>query len=260
MTGRSSGPVRIWSLAERPELETPGYEVMTAGWPAFILASEVAARHWPRVLGAFAAFQAALVEEATGAVVGMGYSVPFAWDGTVAGLPAGWDGVVERAVDDLDRGRPATTAAALSITLARSHHGRGLSGRLLGGLRAIAAAHGLDGLVAPVRPTLKSRYPLTPMERYVRWTRADGAPFDPWLRVHWRLGAELLELCPASMRITGAVADWEAWTGMRFPESGRYVVPDALVPVDIDIGRDLGTYVEPNVWVRHQPQARWTQG
>jgi GNAT superfamily N-acetyltransferase len=260
MTGRSSDPVRIWSLAERPELETPGYEVMAAGWPAFILASEVATRHWPRVLGAFAAFQAALVEEATGTVVGMGYSVPFAWDGTVAGLPAGWDGVVERAVDDLDRGRPATIAAALSITLARSHHGLGLSRRLLGGLRAIAAAHGLGGLVAPVRPTLKSRYPLTPMERYMRWTGADGAPFDPWLRVHWRLGAELLEVCPASMRITGTVADWEAWTGMRFPESGSYVVPDALVPVDIDMGRDLGTYVEPNVWVRHQPQARWTQG
>jgi hypothetical protein len=62
------------------------------------------------------------------------------------------------------------------------------------------------------------------------------------------------------MRITGTVADWEAWTGMRFPDSGRYVVPDALVPIDIDTARDLGTYVEPNVWVRHQPQARLTQG
>jgi len=260
MSGRSSGPFRICSLAERPELETPGYEVMAAGWPAFILASEVAARYWPRVLTAFAAFQLALVEDATGAIVGMGYSVPFAWDGTVAGLPAGWDGVVEQAVDDLDRGRPATAAAALSITLAGSHLGLGLSRRLLGGLRAVAGENGLDGLVAPVRPTLKSRYPLTPMERYVRWTRADGTPFDPWLRAHWRLGAELLDVCPASMRITGKVADWEAWTGMRFPESGSYVVPDALVPVDIDTGRDLGTYVEPNVWVRHQPQARWTQG
>jgi hypothetical protein len=260
MSGRSSGPVRICSLAERPELEAPGHEVMAAGWPAFILASEVAARNWPRVLAAFAAFQLALLDDTTGAVVGMGYSVPFAWDGTVTGLPAGWDGVVEQAVDDLDRGRPATTAAALSITLAGSHHGLGLSRRLLGGLRAVASAHGLSGLVAPVRPTLKSRYPLTPMERYVRWTGADGTPFDPWLRVHWRLGAELLEVCPASMRVTGTVADWEAWTGMRFPESGRYVVPDALVPVDFDTVRDLGTYVEPNVWVRHHPQARWTQG
>jgi hypothetical protein len=168
--------------------------------------------------------------------------------------------VVERAVDDLDRGRPATAAAALSITLTGSHLGLGLSGQLLHGLRAVAGGHGLRALLAPVRPTLKSRYPLTPMERYVRWQRDDGAPFDPWLRVHRRLGGQLLEVCPASMRITGTVADWEGWTGMRFPDSGSYVVPDGLVPVEIDVGRDLGTYLEPNVWVRHQPQAAFTKG
>jgi len=61
-------------------------------------------------------------------------------------------------------------------------------------------------------------------------------------------------------RITGTVADWEGWTGTRFADSGSYVVPDGLVPVDIDVGRDLGTYVEPNVWVRRQPQAAFTKG
>jgi hypothetical protein len=34
--------------------------------------------------------------------------------------------------------------------------------------------------------------------------------------------------------ISGTVAEWEEWTGMRFPDSGAYVVPGALVPVDID--------------------------
>jgi hypothetical protein len=29
-------------------------------------------------------------------------------------------------------------------------------------------------------------------------------------------------------------------------------VPDALVPVDIDVERGTGRYVEPNVWVRHR--------
>jgi hypothetical protein len=28
-------------------------------------------------------------------------------------------------------------------------------------------------------------------------------------------------------------------------------VPGALVPVRIDRERDVGTYVEPNVWMRH---------
>jgi hypothetical protein len=38
---------------------------------------------------------------------------------------------------------------------------------------------------------------------------------------------------------------------MAFPETGPYVIPEALVPVEIDRERDLGRYVEPNVWVRH---------
>ena len=46
-------------------------------------------------------------------------------------------------------------------------------------------------------------------------------------------------------------ADWEQWTEMAFPESGTYVVPGALVPVEIDRDRDAGLYVEPNVWMVH---------
>ena len=54
------------------------------------------------------------------------------------------------------------------------------------------------------------------------------------------------------MTITGTVAEWEGWTGMLFPESGDYVVPGALELVTIDREADLGTYVEPNVWMHHQ--------
>ncbi len=53
------------------------------------------------------------------------------------------------------------------------------------------------------------------------------------------------------MRISGSVTDWEGWTGMRFPDTGSYVVPGALVPVEIDRERDEGVYVEPNVWMHH---------
>lgn len=39
---------------------------------------------------------------------------------------------------------------------------------------------------------------------------------------------------------------------MRFPESGEYIVEGALVPVEMDVERDRGTYVEPNVWMVHE--------
>jgi hypothetical protein len=102
-----------------------------------------------------------------------------------------------------------------------------------------------------VRPTLKERYPLVDADRYARWVRDDGLPFDPWLRVHARADAKLVGVCPSSMRIPGTVAEWEEWAAMAFPDSGDYVVPGALTTVRIDRGADLGLYVEANVWMHH---------
>ena len=36
-----------------------------------------------------------------------------------------------------------------------------------------------------------------------------------------------------------------------FSESDAYVVPGALSPVKMELERDLGSYEEPNVWMRH---------
>jgi hypothetical protein len=103
-----------------------------------------------------------------------------------------------------------------------------------------------------VRPTLKARYPLTPIERYIEWSRPDGAPLDPWIRTHWRLGARVLAPAPRSQVITGTVDEWQTWTGMAFPDSGDYIIPGGLDTLRIDRSTDQGTYVEPNVWVQHQ--------
>jgi hypothetical protein len=56
------------------------------------------------------------------------------------------------------------------------------------------------------------------------------------------------------MTLEGGVAEWESWTGMAFPEIGAYVLPQALVPIEIDRASGRGRYVEPNVWMRHSPR------
>jgi hypothetical protein len=91
-----------------------------------------------------------------------------------------------------------------------------------------------------------------PIERYAHWTRPDGLPFDAWMRVHARLGAEVIALAPQSMYITGTVVDWQEWTGLRFPESGQYVVQGAPQPIEINLEKDLGVYYDPNVWMLHE--------
>jgi hypothetical protein len=54
------------------------------------------------------------------------------------------------------------------------------------------------------------------------------------------------------MEITGTVGEWEEWAGLRFPESGEYVVKGALQPVTIDVKHDKGLYYDPNVWMWHK--------
>jgi hypothetical protein len=118
-------------------------------------------------------------------------------------------------------------------------------------MRALAAEHGFGAALAPLRPVWKERYPLAAIDRYAAWTRADGLPFDPWIRAHVALGARMLRPEPRSLRISGTVADWEGWTGMAFPETGEYVFPQGLAPLAIDREADTGLYFEPNVWVVH---------
>jgi GNAT superfamily N-acetyltransferase len=235
--------------------ERPGSQPHTAGlrerlWPEFLYHDPVLDRHLGRVIADDAAFQFYAWDDAREEVVGVGMAVPAMWDGDAASLPdAGIDAVVEARFAE---GAPEPTVlCALQILIAPEYRGRGLSSRMIRRMAEIGRDHGLDTLIAPVRPTLKQSYPLTPMERFVTWRRPDGTLLDPWLRTHERLGAEIAKVAPQSSTIPGSVAEWEEWTGLTLPETGPYVVPGALVPVEIDRERDEGLYVEPNVWMVH---------
>jgi GNAT superfamily N-acetyltransferase len=246
--------VRVVTLRERPDL-LPELRRLTASvgpaTMAYIHHDAVCDRYWPALARDFAEFQLLLCDGRGRAVAG-GYTIPFVWDGRSATLPSGVRGVLARGVRERLRGRRPTALSALLAVVDPRRQGRGLSRAVIRAMATLARRHGLRALVAPVRPTLKHRYPLTPMERYVRWRRPDGAPVDPWLRVHWRLHARVLRVATRSMIVAGRVAQWEAWTGMRFPESGRYVVPGGLVPITIDRRGNRGRYVEPNVWMLHR--------
>lgn len=206
---------------------------------------EVALRHWHKLRPELPELQLVLWDDEHDVVVGHARTLPAR---ASEGLPGGIDDMLETWFGGGERPEPDVLSAMVAV-VDRRRQGEGLSSVLIEAMRGLAGQHGFPALIAPVRPTWKERYPLIPMKRYAFWKRDDGLPLDPWLRVHARLGAELLEVCPASMRIEGSVDDWESWTGIAFPGDGDFVVPGALVPVRVEGGR--GLYVEPNVWVRH---------
>ncbi|HVN61264.1 MAG TPA: hypothetical protein VMT59_08360 [Gaiellaceae bacterium] len=237
----------VFTAAERPELDRRADVLSAEVWPEYNLHGDVLGAHWRELAERFPELQFVLVEGDE--ILAQGHMITFRWDGTIDGLPAGIDDVL---LQGLALQEPPNAASALAIEVLPQHQSSGLAPRMLEEMRALCAAHGLDDLLAPLRPSWKERYPLTPIERYTAWTREDGLPFDPWLRVHVRAGGEILKPIEESMRITGTVAEWEEWTGMAFPESGSYVFPQGLAPLEVDREADLGAYWEPNVWVRHR--------
>jgi GNAT superfamily N-acetyltransferase len=213
-------------------------------WPEFLLHDPVMNEHMWRLRTEVAELQTILYDSEADRIVAEGNTVPVRWNGEPQ--PGGIDWAMRQRFEE---GGKQTTLCAVQVMVHPEARGRGLSRLMLERMASLAREHGLDALIAPVRPTLKHLYPLIPMERYIEWRREDGALFDPWLRIHAELGAEILAVAPESMTIPGSVEEWQEWTGLRFPEDGQYVVPGGLVPVRVRGGQ--GLYVEPNVWMRH---------
>lgn len=221
-------------------------------WPEFMWHDPVITAHWDELFERFPEYQAILLDATTSQPIAVGHSLPFAWNAEISELPDnGWDWVIQKAIHDHTNGRSPTAQAAIIVAIHKDYQRQGVSSNVLQAVRGIAESKGFTNLVVPVRPNQKRQYPLISMDDYVHWTNNDGLPFDAWLRVHVRLGGKIIKLCPEAKTIRGTCAEWESWTGLKFPQSGEYVIPGALTPIKMDIEKDEGVYVEPNVWMQH---------
>ena len=239
----------IITTSDRPDLGEQPEAALLPVCPEFILHDQVSSDLMGPVAECFPQYDIRILDD--GEVVAGSWGVPLRWDGAAETLPAGYDAALISAVTGHEQTVPVDTLCVMAVAVRADRQGTGLGGQALIAMRALTIKAGLERMISPVRPVLKSQYPLTPMASYARWTRADGAHIDPWLRTHLRLGGVILRPALRSMVVTGTVAEWEEWTGLAFPETGRYVVPKALDLVDIEREEDLGVYAETNLWMRH---------
>lgn len=242
------------NLAERPDLIETADQICGKAWPEFMLHDTIVNKYWWRLYENFAQFQFALLEKKSEKILAVGNSVPARWSSPPEELPDnGLDWILAEAFEPASKTNlEPLSLFALQVVVNPAFQGYALSTKAIQAMIGIARQNGCNALYAPVRPNHKHLYPLAPMNEYVGWKDDNGRPFDPWMRVHSKLGAETIKVCPESMRIPGTIADWEKWTGMHFPSSGEYIIPGALAPVIMDIEADLGLYIEPNVWMHHK--------
>lgn len=238
------------TASERPDLDEEASSAFRERWPEFIFHDPISREYVDRVEQYFPQFQVLILDD--GRVAAGGWGVPFAYSGAQTDLPDGYDGALVRAIDGHESGTVASAFSFMAAAVHPDYDRKGLAEQVLRHLTLRARDAGLDQVFAPLRPTWKSRYPLVPMSRYAEWKRSDGLSIDPWIRTHQRMGARIVQPAPRSMRITGTVSEWESWADMAFPESGEYVVPDALNLLQVDRENDLAAYEEENLWVEHR--------
>jgi GNAT superfamily N-acetyltransferase len=244
---------KIISPEDLDDYRDRAYEIGVASWHEYMMHDSVANESWHELFDRFNEYQFALLDVEKTRMAAMANSLPFYWDQPLEELPErGWDWVFLKAVDDHRNGRTPNIQSAIQIAIHPEYQGQGLSTKMVRTMRGIAKSKGFENLVAPVRPNQKSSYPLTSIDDYIKWTNAEGLPFDAWLRVHARGGAKIIKPCHEAMTIRGTRAEWEDWTELKFPQSGRYVIPGALNPIEMNVEKDEGVYIEPNVWMVHR--------
>jgi len=237
----------VRTRADSPELRKAAMAIEQAAWSSlgFLNFTRAHFAFYQELLEEHADCQLCLVDEATGYPVAVGNCVPLACDFDNL-PPEGWDWIVESAAND--RAKPRNALGALAISVPNLHRGKGVARVMIQAFRDLATAKGLDGVIAPVRPSEKHRHPFISMEDYLGWTDDKGRVFDPWMRSHLAAGGKIIKQAERSMTVEEPVAFWETWLGRHFEGSGSYAVDGGLIPVSIDLDKGVGRYVEPNVW------------
>jgi hypothetical protein len=223
----------------------PSWERTKDALPEYNNHGDVLNEYWPRLTDELPDFQYTLVDD-DDEIVARGRSIPVRWDGTVADLPAGIDEAIVRGFEE----GQANVLCALVVVVPRDRQSAGLSAVALQAMAAIARRHGFGSLIAPVRPSLKERYP-----SFQSSATSRGGVRTACSSIRGCASTNASEppcsVRTKSPRITGTVEDWQAWTEMRFPEDPAYWFPHGLATVGIDHAADQGRYWEPNVWMHH---------
>ncbi len=246
------------TVAEDSSLADKIEELDRQCWPPYLLQARKPYESafdvtWMAIYDRWPECQFGLLDRATHELVAWGNSVPLVWRESANNLPdTGWDWAMQQAFLGNIKNKTPNTLAALGIAVNPKFRNQGISSTAINAMKLIANRLGYESLIAPVRPSLKSLYPLTPIAEYLAWQNGEGLLFDPWLRTHACAGATIVKACSQSMRLTGTVADWERWTGMKFPANQSYVVPHMLSTLKIEREKNEGIYVEPNVWMEYK--------
>lgn len=190
-------------------------------------------------------------------LVAHGIATRIRWDGEYSSLPRGWTGAVRASYEESVLGSVhPTTLVGLFIFAENAYREHGWAAEIATEMKRVAADSGLRDVIIPLRlPTrYEWQFARMPYEEFAFLRRDDGDYRDHWLRMHVRLGAEILGVCPVSHQHGLHPDDLRRQAQAEpFQRSGEYVVRirDEYYSAFVDLERQYSIINEGCVWVRH---------
>ena len=215
-------------------------------WPDFFKGSQVIKDYWSKLYVEFPEYQFCLVNQKDEVVAAIN-TIPIKWSGNKDDVPSGWDDGLKKAFSTDNK----NTLFILAGAIKASEKGKKLSYEILKLAKNISFVLGFSHVLAPVRPVFKKDFKDKSLEEYAKLKTANNFPFDPWLKVHEKIGGKIVSYCNESQFVEGTLEQWKLWTGNTFKKSGLYNVNDAMQKIEINIEENTGKYFDQAIMYSH---------
>lgn len=133
--------MEVVTESERPDLEAECREAFRGNWPEFIFHDAITNKYIDRTQLYFPRLDILLLDQ--GRVLAGGWGVALKWDGSLTGLPEGYNGALKRAVEGHEAGQSVNTLCLMAIAVSSEHKRRGLAAAVITALRERGASSNL---------------------------------------------------------------------------------------------------------------------
>ncbi len=239
--------MRTSDLNINPEYERKARDMNKKGWPEYLLSWDCPG--WDEIFEQFKEYQVIVLDG--NSLAGLGFTVPIFYDGKNEDIEDDISVLILTALAQRRENVSPNRLLAISAVVNEENKGKGISSIVLKAMKDKAAQKKFKSVFLPTRPILKHKYPLIPISEYALWKNEGGEPFDPWTRLHARMGGRIFKTSESCIKIKGSSSQWLKWTGLSFISSGKYIVPGGLSPVCYDKDSDAGIYDMPCVWTEY---------
>ena len=225
-------------------------DAITKAFPAIIGESSVIKNYWTKLEKYYPELQLFLISS-EGELIGFINTIPFKFSKDLSRLPdRGWDWMFTKGMTDYIENLKANYLGGLQVIVRKKFQGKGYSKVVLNHAKNFILKSSYENLVISIRPIRKHNFPTMPMSEYLN-IKEEHKVYDPWIRTHINGGAEVIKVCEKSMIMTGNIKFWETMLDMKISNSGQYILSGALSMITIDVEKNKGEYIEPNIWVKY---------